>query len=117
MSSNAVFVGWNRPIPGRERMSAEHFAAFADYLTGLQQKGLIKSFEPVFLTPHGGDLNAFFLIRGDSGQLDSLMATAEWTAHMTRAPIHLDRCGVIRALTGELVPERMKLWAGMLPSQ
>jgi hypothetical protein len=116
MSSNAVFVGWNRPIPGRERMSVEHFAAFVEYLTGLQLKGIIKSFEPVFLNPHGGDLNGFFLIRGDSNQLDALMSTQEWTAHITRAAIHFDRCGVIRALTGDPLKERMKVWTGMLPS-
>jgi hypothetical protein len=117
MSSNVLFVGWDRPIPGREKLSAEHFAVFVDYLTGLQQKGIIKSFEPVFLTPHGGDLNSFFLIRADSGQLDSLMSTPEWTTHMTRALMHLDRLGVGRALTGEQVQERLKLWIGMRASQ
>jgi hypothetical protein len=117
MSSNALFFGWNRPIPGREKMSTEHFGGFVQYLGGLQQKGTIKSFEAVFLNPHGGDLNGFFLIRGDSNQLDAVMASPDWIAHMTRASIHLDRSGVIRGLTGELVQQRMDLWAGMLRSQ
>jgi hypothetical protein len=25
MGSNVVLFGWNRPTPGRERLSAEHF--------------------------------------------------------------------------------------------
>jgi hypothetical protein len=116
MSSNTLFFGWNRPIPGREKMSAEHFGGFMQYLGGLQQKGTIKSFEAVFLNPHGGDLNGFFLIRGDSNQLDAVMSSPDWIAHMTRASIHLDGSGVIRGLTGELIQQRMDLWTGMLPS-
>jgi hypothetical protein len=117
MSLNALFFGWNRPIPGRERMSAEHFGAFVNYLTGLQQKGVIRSFEPVLLDPHGGDLNGFFLIRGDSDKLDGMISSPAWIEHMTRASIHLEGRGVIRALTGELIQQRMNLWTGMLPSQ
>jgi hypothetical protein len=36
---------------------------------GLQLQGTIKSFDTVFLDPHGGDLNGFFLIRGLTGDL------------------------------------------------
>jgi hypothetical protein len=117
MSSNALFFGWNRPIPGREKMSAEHFGDFVQYLGGLQQKGTIKSFDAVLLDPHGGDLNGFFLIRGDSGLLDGVMSSPEWIAHMTRALIHLDGSGVIRGVTGDLIQQRMDLWTGMLPSE
>jgi hypothetical protein len=117
MSSNALFFGWNRPVPGREKMSAEHFGGFVQYLAGLQQKGTIKSFDTVFLNPHGGDMNGFFLIRGESSQLDAVMSSPEWIAHTTRALIHLDGSGAIRGVTGDLVQQRMALWTGMLPSQ
>ena len=30
MRPNVIFFGWNRPIPGRERMSAEHFQQFGN---------------------------------------------------------------------------------------
>ena len=115
MSSNALFFGWNRPVPGREKLSAEHFGSFVQYVVGLQQKGTIKSFDTVFLDAHGGDLNGFFLIRGESSQLDALVSTPEWIAHVTRALIHLEGAGVIRGLTGELIQPRMDLWTGMLP--
>jgi hypothetical protein len=61
MSSNAVFFGWNRSIPGRERISAEHFQGFVRYLGGLQQKGAIQSFDAVLLDSHGG-------VRANTGQ-------------------------------------------------
>jgi hypothetical protein len=117
MSSNALFFGWNRSIPGREKMSAEHFGSFVQYLGGLQQRGMIKSFDTVFLNPHGGDLNGFFLIRGESSQLDAVMSSTEWVAHTTRALVHLDRSGAIRGVTGNLVQERMDLWTRTLPAQ
>lgn len=53
--SNAIFFGWNRAIPGRERISAEHFEEFVAYLRGLEKSGKIESFDVVFLNAHGGD--------------------------------------------------------------
>ena len=39
MASNVILFGWNRSIPGREKVSAQHFGEFVQYLGGLQQKG------------------------------------------------------------------------------
>ena len=54
-------------MPGREKVSAQHFEEFVKHLW-LQQTGTIQSFDAVFLDPHGGDLNGFFLIKGDSAK-------------------------------------------------
>ena len=116
MSSNVVFFGWDRPIPGREQLSAEHFQQFVQYLGGLQQKGTIKSFDTVFLDSHGGDMNGFFLIRGEPAKLDALVSSNEWVTHMARAAMHLDGSGVVRGLTGELIRERMDLWTKTIPN-
>jgi hypothetical protein len=98
-------------------MAAEEMSAFTAYLTGLQQKGAIQSFDCVLLLPHGGDLNGFFLIRGDARALNDMVSSREWTTHMIRAPISTEGLGVIRAYTGEQVKERMSAWVGMLPTQ
>ena len=116
MSSNAVFFAWNHPIPGRERLSAEHFGEFVQYLGGLQQQETIESFETVFLNPHGGDMNGFFLIRGESAKLDALLSSTEWVTHMTRGSLHLEGSGAVRGVTGELVMERMDLWTKTIPT-
>ena len=39
MGSSVILFGWNRPIPGREKLSAGHFDEFVQYLGGLQKKG------------------------------------------------------------------------------
>ena len=116
MSSNVVLFGWDRPIPGRETVSAAHFQEFVQYLGGLQQSDTIQSFEAVFLDPHGGDLNGFFLIRGEPAKLDAVIASDAWSTHITRAALHMDGVGVIRGATGELVMERMALWSKLIPA-
>jgi hypothetical protein len=116
MSSSIILFGWNRSIPGREKISAGHFDEFAKYLGGLQQKGAIEKFEVVFLDAHRGDLNGFFLIRGESAKLDALVSTTEWITHITRASLHLEGAGVIRGVTGDEIVKRMAMWASAIPS-
>jgi hypothetical protein len=114
MSSNVMLFGWNRPIPGREKTSVQHFDEFVKYLGGLQQTGAVQAFDIVMLNAHGGELNGFFLIKGTSAQLDAVVSTTEWTAHMTRAAFHLDGSGVIRGVTGDEIPPRMALWTNLI---
>src|SRR5436190_22670956 len=116
MSSSVILFGWNRSIPGREKISAGHFEEFAKYLGGLQQKAAIEAFEVVFLDAHGGDLNGFFLIKGDSAKLDSLVSTTEWITHVTRASLHLEGSGAIRGITGDEIMKRMAIWTSAIPS-
>jgi hypothetical protein len=116
MGTNIVFFAWNRSIPGRERISAEHFQQFVQYVGSLQQKGAIQSSEAVFLDAHGGDMNGFFLIRGDSAKLDALLSSPEWVTHMTRAALHLEGSGHVRGVAGPMVMERMELWTKTIPA-
>ncbi len=115
MSSNAIFFGWNRSVPGRERLSAEHFREFVQYLDGLQQAGAIHSWDVVFVDIHGGDLNGFFLIRGANAQLNDLIDSEAWVTHMLRAGLHMECAGAVRAATGGLVMERMGEWVQSIP--
>jgi hypothetical protein len=77
-------------------MSQEHFGEFNQYLTGLQKEGRIESYDTVFLSAHGGDLNGFFLIRGGSAKLDEIVSSVDWVTHVTRANMHLEGFGAVR---------------------
>ena len=116
MASSVILFGWNRSIPGREKVSAGHFDEFVKYVGGLQQKGTIESFDVVFLDAHGGDLNGFFLIKGESAKLDTLRSTTEWITHITRASLHLEGVGVIQGVTGDEIAKTMAIWTGAIPS-
>jgi hypothetical protein len=115
MSSNVILFGWNRSVPGREGLSAEHFSEFVEYLGGLQQAGAIQLFDVVFLDIHGGDLNGFFLIRGANAQLNDLVDGEAWVTHMLRAGMHMEGAGVVRGVTGDLITERMGQWTNAIP--
>jgi hypothetical protein len=116
MDTNVILFGWSTPIAGRERISAQHFEEFTKYLGGLQQRGAIQSFDTVFLDPHGGDLNGFFLIKGEPAKLNELLSSKEWVTHITRAMHHLNGVGVIRGVTGDKIMERFALWSSQIPS-
>jgi hypothetical protein len=111
----AIFFGWNRSIPGREHISAEHFAQFTGYLGNLKSQNTITSFDPVFLRPHGGDLSGFFLIHGDVQKLHQLVETNEWIEHQTRGILHLEGSGYVFADTGNEVQKRMETWVKAIP--
>lgn len=116
MGTNVIFMGWNRPVAGREAQSGQLFQEFLQYLGGLQQTDTIQSFETVLLSPHGGDLNGFYLIRGESTKLDALQASEEWLTYVTRGGMVMEGLGVVRGVTGELVMEWMNLWNKVIPA-
>jgi len=116
MGSHVILFGWNRSVPGREKVSAALFKEFVEYLGGLRQKGAIQTFDAVFLDSHGGDLNGFFLIRADTAKLDALVATTEWITYITRAAVNLQNTGVIRGVTGDEVMKRMAIWTSVISS-
>jgi hypothetical protein len=86
------------------------------YLGKLQTRGDIASFDAVFLDAHGGDLNGFFLLKGESAKLDAVIASTEWLTHITRAALHLDGAGVVRGVHGDNLMARMGLWTDLIPS-
>ena len=116
MTPNVLVFAWNRSIPGRESLSAQHFKDYVEYLTAQQKAGKIESFEPVLLEPNGSAVHGFFLIRGATEQIDKLTSSPEWTQHMTRAILHLDGALVTRAVNGSALMERMGLWIKTIPA-
>jgi hypothetical protein len=116
MASNVIFFAWNRSIPGREETSASHFQEFVQYLTEQQQQGRISSFVPVFLNPHGGDMNGFFLIHGDNASLDAVMESDDWMQHMMRASLHLEGSGAVRGVAGDEVSGQLARWTELTKS-
>ena len=115
MSKSVIFVGWNRPSVGREKEAGENFNNFMGYVMQLQQEGVIDSFEPVLLSPHGGDLNGFILLRGEAEQLQAVKRSDTWMMYVTRAGLSTDGFGVVDGVTGEGVMEWMERWTSLIP--
>src|SRR5215472_9633574 len=101
MSATAgLMLGWNRTIPGLEAESNSKFPEFGGYLAKLQASGQIESFEPVFTSPHGGDLNGFFLIRADQAKLNALEQSDQWKDWIAWGSYHLMGFGVVHCMFG-----------------
>jgi hypothetical protein len=110
MADFGLFVGFGYPVRGRERQAVKVFNEAVEYYARLQQQGEIESFEPVFLEPHGGDLNGFTLIRGDRDKLASIRTSDEFARLSIRADLIVEGFGVIGAQLGEQIETLMGVY-------
>jgi hypothetical protein len=107
MADHVLFIGWNRPVAGREARAVELFHTLTHFLDRQRLAGHIESFEPVMLGVHGGDLNGFILIRGDKQKLGSLRASNEFIDIVTQCAMNIEGFGVIDGFTGDGVRVQM----------
>ena len=85
-----------------------------EYYGKLQADGRIESFEPVILTAHGGDLNGFFLVRGDGKNLEEIRREDDFVNLVIEAGYCLDGFGVVTAYIGEGLEAVFKNWAKLV---
>jgi hypothetical protein len=117
VQSNVILFGWNHAIPGREPMAAELFAHTVSFFDKQKSAGKLESWQPVFLTRHGGDLNGFFLLQGTHANLDALISSDEFIDITMRADQYLTGVGVIQGYTGNVVQDLMGRWTKTIPSR
>jgi hypothetical protein len=107
MANSGLFIGWGEVARGRERRALEVFNESVQYYADLQKQGEIESFEVGLLEPHGGDLQGFVLLRGDSERLARLRRDREFQRRTTRASLVVDKIGVVGVLLGDALTEGM----------
>ena len=110
MADAGLFIGFGNPVRGREAEAVELFNETVGWYSRLQEEGEIEGFEPVFLEPHGGDLNGFFLIRGDAEKLSKLRVSEEFTQFTIKAALNVDSIGVVGADMGERLQRQMAFY-------
>jgi hypothetical protein len=115
MADRAIFMGWNRPVPGREKRAAELFQNTLEYLGGLQSKGQIESFEPVIIGRHGGDMNGYIIIRAEADKLFTVKGDDTFYNFTIEASHLLDGFGVVDAYVGSGVMDIMSRWTKLIP--
>ena len=103
MANAALFLGWNRAIPGREQQATNLFGKAVEYYTRAQSEGKIESFDPVLLSAHGGDLNGFMLIKGDAAKLYEFRREDTFVEYIIEAEFCLESVGVIDGYIGEAI--------------
>jgi hypothetical protein len=111
MADSALFIRWGATAPGRERKAVELFGESLRFLTKLVEQGRVASVEPFFIEPHGGDLEGFFLVRGDRQELNKIRGEDDFQRMAVRAQAVVQRFGVIGAITGERLNNHMAWFA------
>lgn len=94
-----LFIGANRPIPGRETEAMRLWAETASWLDSQQNLGWFTRWDGCWLTPHGGDMNSAFMCWGDRAKLDEWRRTDAFEAWCWRATSCLEGFGVIPGIT------------------
>jgi hypothetical protein len=110
MAGEALFIGWGAVVRGREKQALQVFQESMEYYGRLQQEGRIESFDVVLLSPHGGDLNGFVLLRGDRPKLAEIRFSDEFERLLVRAASIIDSPGVVPAYTGEALGQQISLF-------
>ena len=106
MADSGLFIGFGAPVRGRERQATKVFNEAFEYYARLQQEGEIESFEPVLLEPHGGELDGFFLLRGDQDKLARIRSSEEFERLTVRGQLITENLGIVgAALGGRLVSQ------------
>jgi hypothetical protein len=111
MSGEALFIGWGAPVRGREKQALQVFQESVEYYGKLQQDGRIDSFDVLLLSPHGGDLSGFVILRGDRKALADVRFSEEFETLIARAAAIIDSLGVLPAYGGDALAQQMGLFA------
>ncbi len=111
MTDAALFIGWGATASGREKKAIELFGESLRFLSSLVAEGKVASVEPFFLEPHGGDLEGFWIVRGDLEFLSKLRVSDEFQRLAVRAQAVVQNFGVIGATTGERLNKHMAWFA------
>ena len=114
MANQVLFIGWNRPARGREEQALKLWGKSMEYYGKLQVEGRIESFEPVLLTAHGGDLNGFFLIRGDGKNLEEIRREDDFINIVIEGGYCIDGFGVVTGFIGEGLETVFNSWAKLV---
>ena len=114
MADNVLFIGWNRSVKGREQQAMQLFQKVIEYYGGLQADGRIESFEPVMLAAHGGDLNGFFLLKGEVEKLDEVRRDDTFINITIEANYCLDGFGIIPGYIGDGLTDIFSRWTKLI---
>jgi hypothetical protein len=96
-----LFIGWGQVVRGREQRALEVWGESLQYWSQLESEGRIESFELVLLSPHGGDLNGFALLRGSGEQMSAVRSDEEFQRRVQRADLIVESQGVVDAVLGD----------------
>jgi hypothetical protein len=108
MATAVLFIGWNRPIAGRDGEAFKFLMGDGqEALAKFQKQGYFERMERIALTPHGGTMNGMVLLFGERAKLDELRRTDEFERLSLQLMTLFDGYGVVPGLNGEGLDKAM----------
>jgi hypothetical protein len=107
MAEAALYIGWGAPARGREKQALDVFNESMQYYGRVQQKGKIENVEVAILTPTGGDVGGFFLLRGTAQQIDSLRRDEEFQGLLNQVQLIADGLRITDAIVDEGIAQQI----------
>ena len=100
MADRVWFIGFGKPVPGREAAASDLGKQAIAMFERLQAAGEIEGWEAVMLDPHGGDLGSFMLVRGEAAKLARLPMDPEWQQLTVNTSAVAEGFGIVGGATG-----------------
>jgi hypothetical protein len=110
MADDGIFIGFGKPVPGREQEALQVFKDALAYYAELVEEGVLESFVPVLLEPHGNELGGYIFLYGEYEKLAELKQREEFMRIMIRAGLAVDHLGVVDAAVGDRLIREMALY-------
>lgn len=102
MATAVLFLGWNRPIAGKDGEAFKFLMGEGrDLLGKFQKQGFFEKLEQIALTPHCGSTNGMLLLFGERAKLDELRRTDEFEHLSIKLMTLFEGYGVVPGLNGE----------------
>ena len=109
MADRVLFLGWERPVRGREERALEAFNDAMGLMGRFQQDGRIEKFDVVLLAPNT-DLAGYIELHGTSDQIASIREDPEFLRNTVDAQLSVDGIRHIDGYTNEGVARMMELY-------
>jgi hypothetical protein len=108
MATAVLYMGWNRPIAGKENDAWKFLMSEAKETLGkFQKQGFFERLEQIALTPHSGTTNGMLLLFGERAKLDELRRTDEFERLSVQLMMLFDGYGVVPGLNSEGLDKAM----------
>ena len=102
MANACLFIGYDRPVPGREAEAMKVLKEEAlPQIEVFAKEGWFESYDLIGLTPHCSTLNGFLLLKGERAKLDELRRTDAFERFSMRLARVLQGYGVVPGVTLE----------------
>jgi hypothetical protein len=109
MADRVLFIGWGRPITGREQHGLEVFNEALAFYGELQEAGRIERFDVVLLEPNG-QLEGFITLQGTREQLNALREDHRYQRLLIDAGLIVEHLMQVEGAVGEGIAQQMPMY-------